>query len=117
MYPENYINKVSPLDHILDYLFKGTEPTYKSITKIVLVVDLVLLWNSKGPEVWFPRELTNSELMKFYYINIPTVSHIDSQTSLETILDHLLLYIIPCKTRGHSIDHIFDSYNIMNDLV
>ena len=55
--------------------------------------------------------------MKLYSIAIPTVSHIDSQMALGTILDDLFPYIIPWKLIGHPIDQLFESTGSMDDLV
>ena len=53
--------------------------------------------------------------MILYSIDILTVSHIDIQTSLVTILDYLSAYIIPWKLKGHTIYQLFDSTGVMDD--
>ena len=45
--------------------------------------------------------------MKLYSIYLPTVSHIDIQATLGTVLDDLFTYIIPWKLIGHAIDQNF----------
>ena len=55
--------------------------------------------------------------MKLYSIDILTVSHIDIQTELGTILGEILTYIILCKSIGHAINQLFDSSGIIEYLV
>ena len=55
--------------------------------------------------------------MKTYSISIPTVSHIDIRTAPGTILYYLLPYIIPWKLIGCTIDQLFDSTGVMDDIV
>ena len=54
--------------------------------------------------------------MKIYSIYLLTVSHIDSQAALGTILDDLLNYIIIWKFIEHTIDQLFDSTDAMDYL-
>ena len=70
----------------------------------------------KGSHSRFDRELTKFKIIKLYSIAILTISHIDSQVSLGTILDYLLLYTIPWKLRGHGIYQLFYSTGVMGDL-
>ena len=55
--------------------------------------------------------------MKFYSITIPTVSHIDNKTALVTIVYDLLPYRITWKLKGNEIYQIFDSTNVMGNIV
>ena len=55
--------------------------------------------------------------MNLYYIDIPTISHIDIKMELGTIVYDLLTFNIPFKLRGHTLDQIFDSTGVMYDLV
>ena len=55
--------------------------------------------------------------MKLYSIYLPTVSHIDIQATLGTVLDDLFTYIIPWKLIGHAIDQNFWSTSVTDDIV
>ena len=58
-------------------------------------------------------------MVKLYYIDIPSILHIDSKTALVKHLDDLLPYITPWKRRGRgdSIEQLFDLTGVMDDLV
>ena len=79
------------------------ETTDQSNNNIVFGFRLVIPTEQQGSCRQFINELTNSEVMKWYSIYLPTISKIGSQTSLGTILDDLLTYIIQWKLIGHAI--------------
>ena len=59
----------------------------------------------------------NYELMDLYSIYPPPISHIDIKTELGTILDKVFHHTILWKLRGNEIDIIFDSDNVMDEVV
>ena len=62
----------------------------------------------QGYRSCFPMELTEYKLMKLYYIVIPTISHIDSQMALGTILYNIFTYSIPWKPIENEFDQLFN---------
>ena len=118
LYSKNGIKIVSLEYFKLDLLSPGTKKTTDQSNIIrFLGRKFGITTEQQGSHSWFIRELMDFEMMKFYSIYIPSVSHIDSQTVLGTILDHLLSYRILRKLRRHATEQLFNLTNNVCDLV
>ena len=74
MYSNNDTKKVSPEEHIIEPLFPGTKPTYKSNTNRFFGRKFGIPMEHRVSRSYFERGLTKSELTKLYSITIQTVS-------------------------------------------